>query len=182
MGSEGVYYDATYTNTPLSTTYNQKHIPGANARGANYVVTADSIYVAGTNTCHVLDPRTGGRLRSINSPAGRAKRQFQSGAFSGVEGDVLLGGAGFANYTATFGLATQRPSQTKPGHIGPVPGPIRPAVLDLSASKALVAFDRTTGKVLWRAEARHSFIHNGIVAGNGQVFCIDRLPKSTRTN
>src|SRR6185369_14203736 len=50
--------------------------------------------------------------------------------------------------------------------------------VDLSASRGLVALDRNTGEVLWRAEAQHSFVHNGIVAGNGRVYCIDRLPKS----
>ncbi len=35
--------------------------------------------------------------------------------------------------------------------------------------------DRYTGKVLWTAAARYDFRHNGICAGNGRLFAIDRL-------
>ena len=31
---------------------------------------------------------------------------------------------------------------------------------------------------MWSLDALHSFPHNGIVAGNGRVYCLDRLPKS----
>ena len=43
LGVFDVYYDATYKNTPLDPKYNQDHIPGANARGTNFVVTHDRV-------------------------------------------------------------------------------------------------------------------------------------------
>src|SRR5690606_4645464 len=46
-----------------------------------------------------------------------------------------------------------------------------------AASQSLVAFNRHTGEVLWKCDAVHSFIHNGVVAGDGKVFCLDKLPK-----
>ena len=59
LGTLGVYYDKSYTNTPLSTAYNQKHIPGANGRGANYVATEDAVYVVVGSACQMLDAKTG---------------------------------------------------------------------------------------------------------------------------
>ena len=47
---------------------------------------------------------------------------------------------------------------------------------DVSASNGLIAFDRHSGEQLWSASAKHSFIHNGIIAGDGRVYCLDRLP------
>jgi len=44
-----------------------------------------------------------------------------------------------------------------------------------SSSKTLMVMDRHSGKVLWTRGARASFRHNGIVAGDGKVFCIDKL-------
>jgi outer membrane protein assembly factor BamB len=46
------------------------------------------------------------------------------------------------------------------------------------ASKRLVALDRKSGNVLWSQDAERAFIHNGIVAGGGHVFCLDRLPEA----
>jgi hypothetical protein len=53
-----------------------------------------------------------------------------------------------------------------------------PPVVDLSTSRGLVVFDRHTGQKLWQTEARHGFVHNGIVAGGDRVYCLDKLPKS----
>ena len=39
-----------------------------------------------------------------------------------------------------------------------------------------MGFDRHTGQVLWQVPARHSFIHNGIVAGGDRVYCLDKNP------
>ncbi len=47
---------------------------------------------------------------------------------------------------------------------------------DRAASSALVGFDRYSGEVLWELDAKHSFWHNGIVAGGEQVYCLDRNP------
>jgi outer membrane protein assembly factor BamB len=159
----GVYYDATFTNNSLTTLYNQKHIPGANARGANYVLTDDKVYVAISNHCVVLDAASGKIISQIQMPVREGQPTAAEWAYIGVYEDVLLGGAGFAHYNKKFGLR----SVTWP-----------PPVTDLAASAGLVAFNRHTGDVLWRVEATNSFIHNGIVAGKGRVYCLDRLPKS----
>jgi outer membrane protein assembly factor BamB len=164
LGNDGVYYDSSYTNTPLSTTYNQKHIPGANARGANYVVTAERIYVVVSNACHVLDSRTGKRVQIIELPKRQGETAAPEWGYLGIHDDVLLAGAGFAAHTTRLGLANASNARRN--------------IVDLSASRGLVAMDRHTGQMLWRTEALHGFIHNGIVAGNGRVYCLDKLPKS----
>jgi len=170
LGIFGIYFDATYTNTPLSTAYNQKHIPGANARGANFVATAEEVYLVVSNACRVLDARNGQVLRTIELPARAGEDTSPEWGYLGIYEDVLLGGAGFAHYTQRMGLwPTNSLSSTNR----------RPAIVDLSASRGLVAFSRHTGRPLWRVEARHSFLHNGIVAGGGRVYCLDKLPKST---
>ncbi len=40
-----------------------------------------------------------------------------------------------------------------------------------------MGFNRHTGEKLWQTSALHSFWHNGIVAGNGKIFALDRNPK-----
>ncbi|MBI5384921.1 MAG: PQQ-binding-like beta-propeller repeat protein [Verrucomicrobia bacterium] len=170
LGNYGVYYDFTYTNLPLATAYNQRHIAGANARGANFVATEDEVYVVVSNACRVLDARTGQPLRTIELPPRPNDPEPPQWGYLGVYGDVLLAGSGFAHYTKRLNLwPTNSLMFTNPS----------PSIVDLSASRGLVAFNRHTGDLLWRAEARHSFVHNGIVAGNGRVYCLDRAPKST---
>ena len=161
LGTFGIYFDKSYTNAPLSTVYNQRHIPGANGRGANYVATEDSVYVAVGSACQVLDARTGKLRQTIAlppAPGGKAPGEW---AFIGIYEDVLFGGEGFANYTQQFGSLVKTNT-----------------IEDFSASAGLAAFDRHSGKLLWRAPARHSFLHNGIVAGNGRLYALDKLPKS----
>jgi hypothetical protein len=83
--------------------------------------------------------------------------------FIGVYKDLLLGGHDFAHFTKKAGR------EWKKGY-----APIE----DLSASAGLVAFDRHSGDLRWQVSPRHGFIHNGIVAGNGRVYCLDKLPES----
>jgi outer membrane protein assembly factor BamB len=163
LDTYGVYWDETYLDVPITTLYSQVHIPGANARGANYVATEDAVYVATRHECQVLDSRTGRVVKTIRMPVRPGETQPPEWGYLGVYGDTLLGGAGFAHYGRKFGASSSR--QT-------------PAPPDLSASEGLVGFDRRTGEVRWRVEARHSFWHNGIVAGRGLVYCLDRLPQS----
>ncbi len=162
LGTFGIYFDKSYTNTPLSTAYNQKHIPGANGRGANYVATEDAVYVAVGSACQVLDARTGKLRQTIALPVSPAGQVPGEWAFIGLYEDVLLGGDGFANYTQKLGGGLSKTN----------------TIEDFSASAGLAAFDRHSGKLLWRVPARHSFLHNGIVAGNGRLYALDKLPKS----
>ena len=172
LGTFGVYFDTTYKDTPLSTAYNQVHIPGANGRGTNYVATEDAIYLAIGNACQVLNPVTGETEQKLTLPAD-AKGKNREWGFIGVYQDVLLGGMGFANYRAEhkldFATTDEKLSKNAKG--------FGSQSLDRSASQALVAFDRQTGEILWQLDSRHSFLHNGIVAGDGTVFCLDKLQK-----
>ncbi|KAF0181340.1 MAG: RTX family calcium-binding protein [Limisphaerales bacterium] len=161
LGTYGIYYDKSYTNTPLSTAYNQKHIPGANGRGANYIATEDSVYVVVGSACQVLDARTGKLRQTIQLTPRAGERTAPEWGFIGLLDNVLLAGDGFAHYTQRFGSLMRTNT-----------------IEDFSASAGLVALDRHTGKMLWRVAARHSFLHNGIVGGNGRIYCLDKLPTS----
>lgn len=163
LNNFGVYFDDTYKNTPLSTEYNQVHIPGANGRGTNYVATEKEVFVAVGNKCTVLDAATGEITRHIQMPPDEADGESPLWGFIGIYEDVLLGGAGFANYSGEPRKLSSREGLE---------------ILDMSGSAGLVAFDRETGQVLWKTSARFSFLHNGIVAGSDRIYCLDRLPKS----
>lgn len=158
LGTFGIYYNETYADTPLSTAYNQKHIPGANGRGTNFVATEDEVYVAVKGACQVLDSRRGTLKKTIPlrpDPADPAQW-----AFIGVLEGRLLAGDDFAHFSLRTGSRDQRAG-----------APIE----DYSASAGLAVFDRREGRLLWRMQARHSFLHNGIVAGNGRIYCLDKL-------
>ena len=160
LGTFGIYYNETYADTPLSTEYNQKHIPGANGRGTNFSATKDRVYVALHGKCQVLDARSGKLLQTIRLRKDR--KDPAQWAFIGVYQDLLLGGDDFAHFSLRLGGTKNRKEST---------------IEDLSACAGLAAFDRHTGKTLWRVKARHSFLHNAIVAGNGRIYCIDKLTK-----
>lgn len=170
LGTYDVYYDSTYEDTPLDPKYNQVHIPGANGRGTNYVVTEDRVYILVANACLVLDPLTGETVTEIQLPKDEAGEQAEWG-YIGVYKDVLIGGLGFAKYRDRHQLEFESDkglSVTKAG--------FGSKSLDRAASVGLVAFDRHTGKQLWTINAKHSFWHNGIVAGADKIFCLDRFP------
>jgi outer membrane protein assembly factor BamB len=160
LGTFGVYYNETYADTPLSTAYNQKHIPGANGRGTNYAATADAVYMAVKGECQVLDSRSGRLVRSIRLREDVADPA--QWAFIGVTGGLLVGGDDFAHFSLRTGASASR-----------VSAPIE----DCSASAGLAVFDRHSGRLLWRVKARHSFLHNAIVAGGGRIYCIDKLTR-----
>lgn len=170
LGTFDVYYDATYENTPLNPKYNQVHIPGANGRGTNYVLTEDRLYLLLGATCLMLDPATGKDVGRIEMPVAEDGSQPEWG-YLGVSGDVLLGGVGFANYREQHKLKFESDRQLRGNRLG-----FGSKSFDRAASAGLIAFDRHSGEQLWRVDASHSFWHNGIVAGNGRVFCLDRNP------
>jgi outer membrane protein assembly factor BamB len=160
LGTFGIYYNETYEDTPLSTAYNQKHIPGANGRGTNYAATQEAVYVALKGECQMLDARTGELKKTIKL---RENAQDPAQwAFIGVLDELLIGGDDFAHFSLQTGTAKSRTA-----------APIE----DYSASAGLAVFDRHSGKLLWRVKARHSFLHNGIVAGDGRIYCLDKLTK-----
>jgi len=170
LGTFDVYYDDTYEDTPLDPKYNQIHIPGANGRGTNYVVTEDRIYLLVGNVCMLLDPATGQDVGEIQLPADPSGETAEWG-YIGVYQDVLIGGLGFANYRARHELEVPLDSTLTGSK-----GGFASKSLDRAASRALVGFDRHSGEQLWRIDATHSFWHNGIVAGGDRVYCLDKNP------
>lgn len=165
LGTFQVYYDETYADTPLSTAYTQVHIPGANARGTNYVATGDGVYLVIRDRCLLLDAANGQTLREFILPI-KANSGSPSWGYVGVYRDLLLAGVGFGNYSERLGYE-YAPKKKR----GPAWGP------DRSGSLALLAFDRHSGKILWEVKANHSFLHNGIVAGGGRIYLLDKLPR-----
>ncbi|MFN7878236.1 MAG: PQQ-binding-like beta-propeller repeat protein [Pirellula sp.] len=171
LGTYDVYYDATYENTPLDPKYNQVHIPGANGRGTNYVVTEERIYLVVGDTCKLIDPQTGNDIGEIRLPP-NADGSTSEWGYLGVYKDVLIGGVGFAKYRDRYGLEFDADKELKPSKAG-----FGAKSLDRAASVGLVGFNRFTGELLWRTDAKHSFWHNGIVAGDNKIFCLDRNPQ-----
>jgi outer membrane protein assembly factor BamB len=163
LGTFGIYYNETYKDTPLDPAYNQRHIPGANGRGANYVATEDAVYLAIGDGCHVLDTQTGKTRQIIRLRKGVGQSEAPQWGFIGIYDDLLLAGNGFANFSRKYAAAGE---------------PAKPSIEDYSASAGLVAFDRHSGTRLWEFPARHSLLHNGIIAGNGRIHLLDKLPKS----
>jgi len=172
LGTHDVYYDATYKDTPLDTAYNQVHIPGANARGTNFVVTPDRIYIIEGAVCRVLDPVTGDSIGTIELPQ-ENRDDPQAWSYIGVYEDVLIGGLGFAKYRDRLGLSFEEEDEKLSGS----KSGFGSKSLDRAGSMALVGFDRLTGRQLWRVDARHSFWNNAVVAGRGKIYCLDKNPK-----
>ena len=142
---------------------NTAHQPGANSAGTNFISTADAIYVAYRNGCVRLDPATGRRLGEFKLPEAGEKKASQRWGYINVIGDLLIGGAD--------PLFDPKLEPKKGAKLT-----IKFAQNDnLSASKYLVVMDRHTGKVLWTATARYAFRHNGVCAGGGRLYAIDRL-------
>lgn len=166
LGTFGIYYNETYADTPLDPAYNQKHIPGANGRGSNFTATEDTVYLALRDECLAIDAARGKTRKTIKLPQREGQSEAPQWGFIGVYEDTLLGGHGFANFSRKFADDGET---------------VKPTIEDYSASDGLIAFDRHTGKELWRVDARHSFLHNGIVAGGGRVYLLDKLPRSAES-
>lgn len=171
LGTYDVYYDETYKDTPLNPQYNQVHIPGANGRGTNYIVTDDRVYLVEGSRCHVLDTVTGETLEEISIPQDDSGVEREWG-YIGVYGDLLLAGYGYANYVDRNKLTFESDKKPRGNRAG-----FGPKSLDRAASRGLIVFDRHSGDIIWQADARHSFWHNGIVAGGDRIYCLDRTPE-----
>jgi len=172
LGTHDVYYDDTYAETPLDPSYNQVHIPGSNARGTNYVVTEDRVYLVEGSVCRVLDPATGETIQTIELPQDDPENPHEW-SYIGVYDDVLIGGLGFARYRDRLELSFDE----EDGKLSGSKAGFGSKSLDRAGSLALVGFDRITGKRLWQVDARHSFWNNAIVAGRGKIYCLDKNPK-----
>ncbi|HUU29022.1 MAG TPA: PQQ-binding-like beta-propeller repeat protein [archaeon] len=175
LGNYGVYYNNSYQDTPTSTEYNQEHIPGANIRGANFVAAADRVYVVEGWKARVLDAATGNTLASIPLPRDSGSEEPQWG-YIGVYESCLIAGSGLVPFSASYPRG--KDVKQRLAQLPPKKRESESAFTDFdnSASKSLVVMDRYTGKVLWSLEAAHGFIHNAIAAGDGKIFCLDKLP------
>jgi outer membrane protein assembly factor BamB len=170
LGTFDVYFDETFEDAPLDPKYNQVHIPGANGRGTNYVVTEDRVYLVIGASCLVLDAQSGDTITQIEMPKDENGEQPEWG-YIGVYEDVLIGGQGFAKYRTRHQLEFESDKLLTKAKAG-----FGSKSLDRAASAGLVGFNRHTGEQQWQVNALHSFWHNGIVAGGGKVFCLDKNP------
>jgi PAS domain S-box-containing protein len=170
LNTNGIYYDDTYKDTPLDTAYNQVHIPGANARGTNFVATEDRVYLLLDRSCVVLDSATGKTLDEFTLPSERAGDVQPQWAYIGVYGDYLIAGAEFADYLNHLDLDELDPRmKTRLNSF---------YNFDIAASKHLVVMNRHTGKAIWSRKAKLGFWHNAIAVADDTIFCIDRLAPS----
>lgn len=165
LATFGVYYDDTYKETPLSTSTNQVHIPGANARGSNFVVTEDAVYIAMKDHCLVLNPVNGETIKTIGLPKVPGSSGQQEWGYIGVYQNYLIAGSGFVSYMDFVKIDPKASSKNKIF-----------MNFDRTSSKALAVMDRRSGQVLWTFKSELGLWNNAIVAGKGMVFCIDKMP------
>ena len=160
-----VYYDESYDeDNPLETKYNQGHIPGANARGTNFIATKEYVYaIEGTN-CHLIDMKTGELVKTISI----GDKNTQKLGYIGVYDNLLILGNNFSEYPS-IPIEEDKKVNKKFEDF------------NLTASKELVILDRFNGKKLWNITANHGFIHNSVIAGDGILFCLDKLPQYLET-
>jgi len=161
-----VYFDESYDGeSPLDTKYNQEHLAGSNARGTNFIATKEYVYLIEGNKCSVIDINTGELARTFTTGDERTEEL----GYIGVYEDLLILGNNFSEFkhmVETDSIAIKDPRFTK---------------FDVSASQELVVLDRFSGKRLWNIKANNGFIHNSVIAGDGVLFCLDKLPQYLET-
>jgi len=175
------------TLTGVGAYYNNlAHQPGANGAGSNFVSTRDGVYVAYGNQCARLDFLTGKKLETFKLPETEQGKPTRWGYLNVVD-DYLIGGT---DPLLDEKLAKQledllkvTPTDDKPEAKEPADPKTKTETPklkfsendNLTASMGLVVMDRKSGKVLWKADAKSGFRHNGICIGGGRLYAIDRL-------
>ncbi len=172
----GQYYDETHQDLPLKVITNQQHIPGANARGTNFVATSDWVYILQGSRCQALDITTGEMKKVFSLPAESGAEPARWG-YIGVSRDRLIAGRDFVPFASAFPQTAVSPEEMAAldrkatsraeGCLGG---------FDVTASRSLVVMDRHDGSVKWTLKARYGFIHNAITASDRVLFCLDKLP------
>lgn len=166
LGTFGMFFDETYKYTPLDPSYNQIHIPGANGRGTNFVVTHDKLYIIHqVNRCLVLDPATGEIVDEIELPVLPGEDEPPVWSYIGVYQDYLIAGGGLGDYHR-FIDSDKVTEKNK-----------RFYDLDITSSRCLIVMNRHSGEALWTFNSNLGFLNNAIAVGNDTVFCIDRMPE-----
>jgi outer membrane protein assembly factor BamB len=134
---------------------NTAHQPGANSSGTNYIATRDGVYVAYRKRCVKLDPVTGQKIGEYTLPHSPGSADAPTWGYINVVDNYLVGGA---DPLFNEGLAKSRGDND-----------------NHSFSRRLVVMDRTSGNVLWTADARNGFRHNAVCIGGGRLYAIDRM-------
>jgi len=160
-----IYYDESYDEEqPLDTKYNQIHLPGANARGTNFIATKEFVYVIEANKCHLIDINTGELVRTFTSGDGNTEKF----GYIGVYKNFLILGCNFTKYPK-IPLSEGEKSNAKFENV------------DVTASSGLLILDRFTGEKKWSISSNHGFIHNSVIVGDEVLFCLDKLPQNLET-
>jgi outer membrane protein assembly factor BamB len=173
--TSGIFFDNSYTNTPLVPTYNQEHLPGANARGTVFVAAPDWVYVIKQDSCLVLDTATGQQVNHFTLPPASNRSETHWG-FIGLNEQHLIAGAdfvAFSEFNPAKALDEQEYSQLSQKKKKSFD---RFQNYDQTASKRLLVLNRFDGAIKWEIPANYGFLHNAIVASPGSVFCLDKLP------
>ncbi len=160
-----VYYDETYDEgNPLDPKYNQVHLPGSNSRGTNFIATKEFVYLIEGNKCLILDIKTGNLVDTFTTGDDKTEEL----GYIGVYEDLLILGKDFSDFETmeTDSIANEDPRFTK---------------YNLTASRELIILNRYTGTRLWSIRANNGFIHNSVIAGDGMLFCLDKLPQYLET-
>ncbi len=160
-----VYYDETYDGeSPLDTKYNQVHLPGANARGTNFIATKEFVYAIEGNKCHLIDINTGEEIKTFTT----GNASTEKFAYIGVYKNYLILGNNFTEYPK---IPVSEGETIKPKFDG----------YDVTASRELLILDRFTGNKIWSIKSNHGFIHNSVIVGDDILFCLDKLPQALET-
>ncbi len=160
-----VYYDETYDeDNPLDTKYNQVHLPGANARGTNFIATREYVYAIEGSNCHMLDIETGELVKSFSTGDANTEKL----GYIGVYENLLILGNNFSDYPE---ITDETDVQGKEMFRN----------WDITSSRELIIMDRFTGREKWKIQANHGFLHNAVIAGDGKLFCLDKLPQGLET-
>jgi outer membrane protein assembly factor BamB len=171
----GQYFDETLQDLPLKVITNQQHIPGANARGTNFITTSDWVYVIQGSQCHILDVATGEKKKVFSLPPENGLGAARWG-YIGVSGDILIAGRDFVPFASAFPQASATAegaaalSDREQSRLKVFGG------YDVTASRSLVVMNRQNGSVKWTLKAHYGFIHNAITASDRILFCLDKLP------
>ncbi len=134
------------------------HFAGAGETGSNYVSMPDRVYAMNGNVILELNASDGEVVRRYQLAAEKKGKEAPQWGSIRVSGHYLVATA--------MPLALEGDDKKKSGVLNTGQG---------SGSRLLVVYDRRTGKMLWKRDAKLNFRHNNIAVSGDRVFCIDRL-------
>ena len=129
-----------------------RHFAGAGEVGSNYVTLADAVYVVYRTKILELDIETGSTKKEFSLP------DNPNFGWLSVQGDYLV--------TTVSPLAVKLSSKDKSEAVDS---------RFASGSRQLTVFNRKTGKLLWKRDAKFNFRHNNIALGANTIYVIDSL-------